>query len=78
VLPIHPSAAAVEGLLAYRNVLDVDGTVDLAVVAVPADAVGDVVAQCAVKGVHGLVVVSGGFADRADDPRRAWPPSGSC
>ena len=68
VLPVHPSADAVEGLPAYRNVLDVDGTVELAVVAVPADAVGDVVAQCAVKGVHALVVVSGGFADRADDP----------
>ena len=68
VLPIHPEASAVEGVPAYRTVLDVPGAVDLAVIAVPAPAVGDVVAQCAAKGVHGLVVISGGFAERTDDP----------
>ncbi|MDQ6938065.1 MAG: GNAT family N-acetyltransferase, partial [Actinomycetota bacterium] len=67
VLPVHPSAGQVEGLRAYASVLDVDGPVDLAVIATPADAVGEVVAECAVKGVHGLVVISGGFGERTDD-----------
>ncbi len=67
ILPIHPNAAQVEGVPAYPSVLDVPGDVDLAVIAVPSDAVGDVVGQCARKGVHGLVVISGGFGERADD-----------
>jgi acyl-CoA synthetase (NDP forming)/RimJ/RimL family protein N-acetyltransferase len=37
--------------------------IDLAVIAVPADAVPEVVADCAAAGVHGLVVVSAGFAE---------------
>ncbi|MGI8881029.1 MAG: GNAT family N-acetyltransferase [Jatrophihabitans sp.] len=67
ILPIHPEASAVEDVAAYPSVLDVPGDVDLAVIAVPAGAVGDVVAQCARKGVHGLVVISGGFGERTDN-----------
>jgi acyl-CoA synthetase (NDP forming) len=67
ILPIHRAAATVEGLPACTSVLEVEGAVDLAVVAVPADAVGDVVAECAAKGVHGLVVLSSGFGERRDD-----------
>jgi acyl-CoA synthetase (NDP forming) len=37
---------------------------------VPADAVHDVVLDCAAKGVHGLVVVSSGFAETGDEGRR--------
>ena len=39
----------------------------LAVIAVPADAVGGIVEECAAKGVRGLVVISGGFGERTDD-----------
>jgi acyl-CoA synthetase (NDP forming)/RimJ/RimL family protein N-acetyltransferase len=53
----------VDGLPAYDSVLDVEGRVDLAVVAVPAADVPTVVAQCAAKDVHGLVVVSSGFGE---------------
>jgi len=52
------------------SVLDVPGPVDLALVAVPAPAVAGVVAECARKGVHGLVVVSGGFGE-TDEAGRA-------
>jgi acyl-CoA synthetase (NDP forming) len=44
-------------------VLDVPGPVDLAVVAVPAAAVIEVVGQCAAKGVAGVVVLSAGFGE---------------
>ncbi|MEP6852791.1 MAG: GNAT family N-acetyltransferase [bacterium] len=71
ILPVHPSAAEVEGRPAYASVLDVPGPVDLAVIATPADSVGGVVAECAAKGVHGLVVISGGFGERSGDERAA-------
>jgi acyl-CoA synthetase (NDP forming)/GNAT superfamily N-acetyltransferase len=69
VFPIHPTAAAVASVRAYPTVSDVPDAVDLAVVAVPADSVNDVVAQCAAKGVHGLVVVSSGFGEAGPEGR---------
>ncbi len=62
IVPVHPTATEVDGLRAYPSLEDA-GPVDLAVVAVPADKVFDVVADCAKAGVHGLVVVSAGFAE---------------
>ncbi|HEV2777830.1 MAG TPA: acetate--CoA ligase family protein, partial [Actinophytocola sp.] len=43
--------------------------VDVAVVAVPAESVQDVVLDCAAKGVHGLVVISSGFAEIGEEGR---------
>ncbi len=67
---VNPSAEAVSGLPTFASVMDIPGEVDLAVVAVPADAVQDVVLDCAAKGVHGLVVVSAGFAETGDEGRQ--------
>lgn len=61
--PVHPDAATVLDLPAYRSVADVPGTVDLAVVAVPAASVAEVTDTCLAKGVKGLLVVSAGFAE---------------
>ena len=64
---VHPEADEVLGVRAARSIADLprdpDHPLDLAVIAVPADAVLDVVHQCARAGVRGLVVVSGGFAE---------------
>jgi predicted CoA-binding protein/RimJ/RimL family protein N-acetyltransferase len=60
---VHPEADAVLGVPTARRLADVPTPVDLAVVAVPAPAVVDVVRECAQAGVRGLVVLSGGFAE---------------
>ncbi|MFD7701185.1 GNAT family N-acetyltransferase, partial [Streptomyces caelestis] len=54
---------------AFRSVRDIDGPVDLAVVAVPAEHVPDVVTECGEHGVQGLVVVSAGYAESGPDGR---------
>jgi len=61
--PVNPAASTIEGLPAYRSVLDIKGEVELAVITVPASAVVEVAAQCAAKGVRGLVVISAGFGE---------------
>ena len=38
--------------------------------AVPAEAVQDVVLDCAAKGVHGLIVISSGFAETGEEGRQ--------
>lgn len=71
VYAVNPEATAVAGVPAHPSVRDVPGDVDLAVVAVPAEAVNDVVLDCAAKGVRGLVVVAAGFAELGTDDGRA-------
>ncbi|MFE3454658.1 GNAT family N-acetyltransferase [Nonomuraea sp. NPDC059194] len=69
VYPVHREVRAVAGVRAYPSVKDIDGEVDLAVLAVPADSVIDVVKECAEKGVRGLVVVSSGFGETGSKGR---------
>ncbi|MEU4033704.1 bifunctional acetate--CoA ligase family protein/GNAT family N-acetyltransferase [Streptomyces collinus] len=61
--------AEVDGVAARRSVRDIDGPVDLAVVAVPADQVPAVVAECGEHGVQGLVVLSAGYAESGPEGR---------
>lgn len=58
-----------DGVPAHRSVRDIEGPVDLAVVAVPADHVPEVVAECGEHGVQGLVVVSAGYAESGPEGR---------
>lgn len=63
IVPVHPTATTLAGLRAYPSAADAGAPVDLAVVAVTADAVPAVVADAAAAGAHGLVVISAGFAE---------------
>ncbi|MBD0838172.1 bifunctional GNAT family N-acetyltransferase/acetate--CoA ligase family protein [Streptomyces sp. TRM68416] len=58
-----------DGVPAHRSVRDVGEHVDLAVVAVPAEQVPAVVAECGEHGVQGLVVVSAGYAESGPEGR---------
>ncbi|MFF1452786.1 GNAT family N-acetyltransferase [Streptomyces sp. NPDC058274] len=57
------------GVPAHRSVRDIAEPVDLAVVAVPAPLVPEVVAECGEHGVQGLVVVSAGYAESGPEGR---------
>ena len=70
VFAVNPAAEPVSGLPAFASVGEIPDQVDLAVVAVPADKVEDIVLDCAAKGVHGLVVISSGFAETGEEGRR--------
>ena len=70
VYVVNPSAAAVSGMPAYKTVGDIPDEVDVAIVAVPAESVNDVVLDCAAKGVHGLIVISSGFAETGEEGRQ--------
>ncbi|MGL5852909.1 MAG: GNAT family N-acetyltransferase, partial [Phycicoccus sp.] len=63
VYPVNPHVRTLRGRRAYPSVTEVPGPVDLAVIAVPAEAVPGVVDECADAGVKALLVVSAGFAE---------------
>ena len=69
--PIHPHATQVAGLPAFPQVSAVGAPVDLALIAVPAAAVEEVVADCAKAGVRGVVVIASGFAEASAAGREA-------
>ncbi|MFE2679298.1 bifunctional acetate--CoA ligase family protein/GNAT family N-acetyltransferase [Streptomyces hygroscopicus] len=58
-----------EGVPAHRSLRAIEEPVDLAVVAVPAERVPDVVAACGDHGVQGLVVLSAGYAESGREGR---------
>ncbi len=63
VYPVNPNAVAIEGVPCFPNLEAIAGPVDLAVLSIPAAECLEVVDDCARKGVHGLVVISSGFAE---------------
>jgi acyl-CoA synthetase (NDP forming)/RimJ/RimL family protein N-acetyltransferase len=70
IVPVHPSAQTIGGLPAVPSLRGIEH-IDLAVVAVPAEAVPEVVGDSAAAGVHGLVVVSSGFAEAGTEGAQA-------
>lgn len=67
IYPVHPKEDTVLGYKAYRSVLDLPETPDLAVIVLPTHLVPDVVDQCGQKGIRHAVVVSGGFREVGGD-----------
>lgn len=62
--PVNPKRRSVLGLKAFPRIGEVPAPVDLAVIAIPAIAVPDVVSECAEAGVKGAVIISAGFRER--------------
>src|SRR5262249_18353520 len=67
IYPVNPKADEIAGLKCYATIGATPGAVDLAVIAVPARGVAEVVDECAAKGVRALVVISAGFAEVGND-----------
>lgn len=60
---VNPGEKRVLGLPSYPSLLEVPGSVDLAVVAIPARKVPGVVREAAEKGVRNVLVVSSNFSE---------------
>ncbi len=63
VVPIHPTESEVEGLKAYRSVLDVPGTIDMASFYVPPDIGLQVIETVATKQIPEVWLNPGADSD---------------
>ncbi|MCY1153789.1 MAG: acetate--CoA ligase [Nitrososphaera sp.] len=63
IYPVTPSNPTVGGLTAYKNVLDIPDSVDLAVVAAPSKFTPSVMEEVGKKGIKGAIIVSAGFKE---------------
>ncbi len=61
--PIQPKGGQILGLQTYRNLADIPDKIDLACIAVPADAVLSVLEECLEQGVAGVQILSSGFRE---------------
>jgi acetyl coenzyme A synthetase (ADP forming)-like protein len=63
IYPVNPKYGEVLGLTCYPNVSSIRGKVDCAVIVTPARTVPTVLADCAVKNVGGVVLITSGFEE---------------
>ena len=67
VYPVNPGADQVNGLQCYTSIKDIPGTVDLAVIILPAQHIATALRDCGQKGVGAVTVISGGFKEVGED-----------
>jgi acyl-CoA synthetase (NDP forming) len=63
VYPVNPKKDAILGHKAYPNLASIPGEVDLAVLAVPAQAIPQALRDCVAKGIEAAVIISSGFRE---------------
>ena len=66
---VNPNAPDIEGVPAFASLGTIETEVDLAIIAVPADAVEAALDECIAKGVAAVVVISAGFAEVGEEGR---------
>ncbi len=67
IYPVNPGANEIEGLKCYPSVAAIPEPVELAVIALPAHLVVDVMEDCQRKRVKGVVIISSGFSEIAGE-----------
>ena len=71
VVPINPREPEIEGLRAYRSILDVPGTIDMASFYVPPEIGEQVINEVAQKGITEVWLNPGSESDALVDRARA-------
>lgn len=66
VFPVNPKARVIHSIKCYSTILDVPDAVDLAIIIVPSEQVGQTLEQCGEKGVKGVVVITSGFRETGE------------
>jgi len=64
---VNPNEKIVQGKRAYRSILDIKASIDLAVIAIPSKFVNQAVEECGKKGIKHIIIVSSGFKEIGND-----------
>lgn len=63
IYPINPKGGEILGRKVYTSVMDVPGTIDSAVITVPANITLEAVEECGKKGIKGIIIITSGFSE---------------
>ncbi len=72
IYPVNPKGGEILGLKIYKDLNDIDDSIDVATIAVPAKAIKTAVKMCASAGVKHLSVVSSGFSEIGNLEEERW------
>ncbi len=70
IYPVNIREKEILGLKAYKSILEVPDEIDLAVIAVPAKVVPQVMRECTEKKVKGVIIISAGFSETGEEGRK--------
>ncbi len=70
IYPVNPKLDRILGFKCYKSVLDIEGPVDIALIATPAATVPAILKECGQKGIPGAVILAGGFGETGNDGRK--------
>ncbi|MCS7144965.1 MAG: CoA-binding protein [Archaeoglobaceae archaeon] len=67
IYPVNPNTCEIYELKCYPSVKEIPDSVDVAIIAVPAKIVPQVMKDCAEKGIKGVVILSSGFSEEGEE-----------
>jgi acyl-CoA synthetase (NDP forming) len=70
VYPVNPNEVDILGVKCHRSVEEIPGTVDLAIVVLPAEYSVEAVRGCVSKGVPAVIVSASGFGESGEEGRK--------
>ncbi len=76
IYPVNPGHRTVRGKKSYASVKKITGTVELAIIAVPAKAVAGVLRDCGEAGIGGVIIISAGFRESGEEGKRLYDQIG--
>ncbi len=73
IYPVNHRSETVFGIPAYKDVRDIPGEVEAAVLSLPEDKVEEMIRACGEKGVKGLSIITAGFGEAVEGgEKREW------
>lgn len=70
IYPINPKYSEIFGLKCYPSLLDIEGEVDLVVVAIPAQSVPKIIEQAGEKKAKLAIIISAGFSETGEGGKK--------
>lgn len=63
IYPVNPKEDMILGLRCYKDITDIEGPLDLALITTPARTIPGILRKCGEKKVAGAVIIAGGFRE---------------
>jgi acetyltransferase len=66
LIPINPNNPEIFGIKSFGSVLDYPKKIELAIIAIPAEGVNQILEECGKKKIKNAIVISAGFSERGN------------
>lgn len=63
IYPVNPKENMIQGLECYKDITQIPGPVDLALITTPARTIPGILKKCGEKNVAGAIIIAGGFRE---------------